>query len=92
MGLVSGPVPLKSPVVAVVPWAVVEEWVAVRFWGWVPWDLLNLVAQELLDHLLFVLSFFWLHRCGHVTILTWTVGRSRRWQRCDTGQSTHGRK
>ena len=70
MGLVSGPGPLKSQAVAVVPWAVVGEWVAVQFWGWVLWVLLNLVAQELGDWWLCVLSFSRLHRCGHVTVHT----------------------
>ena len=68
MGLVSGPVPLKSQAVAVVPWAVAGAWVAVVFWGWVLWVLRYPLAQELLDRLLCVLSFFGLHRCGHVTI------------------------
>ena len=70
MGLVSIPSPLISQAVAVVPWAVVGGWVAVRFWGWVLWDLLNLVAQALIDRLMYVLSFLWLHCCGHVAIHT----------------------
>jgi hypothetical protein len=70
MGLVSMPVPLKSQAVASVSWAVVGEWVAVRFWGWARWGLLNLVAQALLDRLMYVLSFFGLYCCGHVPVHT----------------------
>ena len=70
MDLVSGPSPLISLAVAGVLWAVVEVWVAVGFWGWVPWDLLSLVPQALLDRWRCVLSFFRLHRCGHVLVNT----------------------
>jgi hypothetical protein len=75
MDLISDPVPLISPVAAGVSWPVVAAWVAVGFWGWVPWVLLSLLAQELGGHLLFVLSFLWLHRCWHVPIHTflWIV-------------------
>jgi len=70
MGLVSGPGPLIPLVVAAVPWAVVGAWVVGQFWGWVQWVLLSLGAQELGGHLLFVLSFFGLYRCWHVSINT----------------------
>ena len=33
MGLVSGPVPLKSQAVAVVPWVVVGAWAVLVTWG-----------------------------------------------------------
>ena len=70
MGLVSIPVPLISQAAVAVPWAVVGAWVAVVFWGWVPWVLLSLLAQELGDRLLFYVSFSRLYRCGHVPIHT----------------------
>ena len=75
MGLVSGPVPLIPLAVAGVPWAVVGAWVVGQFWGWVLPVLLSLEAQELGGHLLFYVSFLWLHRCGHIPIhtLLWIV-------------------
>ena len=54
---------------AVVPWAVAEAW-AVVLADWVLPVLLSLEAQELGDRLLFVLSFFRLYRCWHVSIHT----------------------
>ena len=75
MDLISDPSPLKSPAVAGVPWAVVGAWVVGQFWGWVLWDLRYPLAQELVDRLLFYVSFLWLHRCWHVPIhtLLWIV-------------------